>query len=266
MFIISKIVGGLSEPLTLVLLAVLAGLVLGACRGWERAGRRLILATLALVAVLSVLPLDTMVATALEQRFPPPSVPPDRIDGIIVLGGAIDARVSAARGQISAGGAIGRLLALPGLMARYPEARVVFTGGSGLVTAPDAREAPFARRFLEEIGVDTSRIVFESDSRNTRENALFSRALVAPQPGETWLLVTSAFHMPRSVGVFRAAGWPVVAWPVDYHTTGRMPLEWSDLRFSPSSGLGGLALVAHEGVGLLSYRLMGWSDSAFPAP
>jgi len=265
MFEIGKVLGALSEPLSLVLLMLAAGLVLSGRPGRATAGRRLIALALALVVIPAIVPLGAMAGAALENRFPRPA-PPARVDGIVVLGGMIDARVSAARGEASPGAAIGRLVALRDLMARYPEARVIFTGGSGSVLHPEAREAPYARAFLASIGVETGRVVFEEAARSTHENALFAAEIARPQPEETWLLVTSAFHMPRSVGAFRAVGWQVVPWPVAYHTTGAEATAWADLRFAPTEGLAELAQALHEGVGLAAYRLMGWSDALVPGP
>ena len=179
-----------------------------------------------------------------------------------MLGGAIDAQLSAARGQTIGNSALTRLTVLPDLMRRHPQARVVFTGGSGLALAPEAREAPHARRFLDSIGVDTSRILFESEARNTRENAAFSRALAAPAPGETWLLVTSAFHMPRAYGVFRKAGWDVSPWPVGFRSdVGSVRLGSVDM----PRQLHLLDNALHEWLGLVIYRIAGRTDDLLHA-
>ena len=130
----------------------------------------------------------------------------------------------------------------------------------------ELKEATYVKDFYQQINFDSGRIVFEDQSRNTRENAVFSKQLMAPKPGETWLLVTSAFHMPRAVGCFREVDWPVIAYPVDYLTPGRIGWAWSDLRFSPARGLVGLATIWHEMLGLISYRILGWTDSVFPSP
>ena len=105
--------------------------------------------------------------------------------------------------------------------SRYPNARVVFSGGSANLISNDAREADFAGAIFESLGIDKSRLIMERRSRNTQENAEFSKALVAPKDGERWLLVTSAFHMPRSVGLFRKAGFAVEPYPVDWRVGGR---------------------------------------------
>jgi len=266
MFLISKIVGSLSDPFTLFYLAALLACLLLHVRRQAGPGRRILSLTLGLVFVPAVVPLEKWFTVMLEDRFVMPSPLPGHVDGIIVLGGAIDPVVSRARGQLVLNSAVSRLLAVVNLSRLYPDARVVFTGGSGSPLDQDDKEAPYAAEFYRQIGFDARRIVFEGQSRNTHENALLAKAVMNPKPGEVWLLVTSAFHMPRAVGCFRAEGWPVVAYPVDYHTTGRWHLGWSDLRFSPGAGLGGLAVTVHELLGLASYRVLGWTDSLLPAP
>lgn len=266
MFLVSKLVGILTDPATLVLLLLALGWLLGLSRRNRRKGQVLVGVALGLVAVLAVAPVEQWGIAWLENRFPPPETMPDRVDGIIVLGGAIDPRISAARGQVSIAAAATRVTALIPLARRYPEARLVYTGGAGDPFNQDLKEADYAEAFYGEQGLDTGRIVFERQSRNTRENATLTREAMRPRPGETWLLVTSAWHMPRAVGCFRAAGWPVVAWPVDYATTGLAVPWWKELRFNPGKGFSGLGPLVHEVVGLISYRAMGWTDELFPKP
>ena len=265
-FVLSKLVGVLAEPVTLFYLVMVLGFLLTLSRRRLVLGRRILAVTLGLVAIPAVLPLEHGFMVALENRFPPPASLPEHIDGIIVLGGGVNPGVSAARGQVTLNGAAVRMTALIPLANRHPEARLIFTGGSGAVLEQQFKEAPYVKQFYEEIGFPTDRIVFEDQSRNTRENALLSKEIMAPKPGETWLLITSACHMPRAVGCFRAVGWPVIAYPTDYTTTGRNRWDWSDLRFNPGGGLGGLRVMMHEALGLISYRMLGWTDALLPAP
>jgi uncharacterized SAM-binding protein YcdF (DUF218 family) len=264
MFALSKILGGLTEPLNLLLLALCLGFALLFGRAHARWGRRIIGIVLAFLVVPAIVPLDRWAIAALEDRFAPPDPLPQRVDGIIVLGGGVNPVISARRGRIAMNGAVARVIALVPLARTYPDARLVFTGGSGSLADQDFKEAPYTAELLREIGFDASRVIFESQSRNTVENAILSKQLVAPKAGETWLLVTSAFHMARAVGVFRRAGWPVVAYPVDYHTPG--PPGLADWGFSAGHGMAGLALLTHELAGLLAYRLMGRTDALIPAP
>ena len=117
---------------------------------------------------------------------------------------------------------------------------------------------------MEALGVAHDRITAEEQSRNTIENAVFSRLIADPKPGERWLLVTSAYHMPRAIAVFRAAGFLVEAYPVDWRTRG--PVDAMRLFGSLSEGLGRTDAAIHEWIGLLAYRLAGKTTELFPAP
>lgn len=266
MFILSKAVGILSDPFTLFYLVVVSGCLLLRFRRTRGAGRTVLGFALTVVALLALVPFEKPLVTWLEDRFPPPGEMPAHVDGIIILGGGLNPILSAARAMPSLNSAAARMTAAIPLAQRYPDARIIFTGGSGAALEQRFKEARYVADFYREIGFDPGRIVFEDQSRNTRENALLSKQIMAPRPGETWLLITSAFHMPRSVACFRAVGWPVTAYPVDYHTTGESGLDWSDLRFSVAAGLGGLSLILHEAMGLIGYWLAGWTGSILPDP
>ncbi|KIL98860.1 putative membrane protein [Paramagnetospirillum magnetotacticum MS-1] len=266
MFLLSKLLGFATDPATVFLLLILLGGLMTLSRRWLSLGRKVLGVTLLTVTFMAVVPLEYWAETWMEARFRAPNPLPEKVDGIIVLGGAINPVVSEARGQVSVGGGVTRMTTLIPLAKRYPEARLVFSGGSGSPFNPELREADYAKIFYDDLGFDTDRIVFERDSRNTRENATLSKELMQPRPGETWLLITSAGHMPRSVGCFRAVGWPVVPIPVDYYTTGLDKPWWTELRFSPQKGIFGLAPLIHEGLGLVMYRLMGWTDTLLPKP
>jgi uncharacterized SAM-binding protein YcdF (DUF218 family) len=146
----------------------------------------------------------------------------------------------------------------------YPIAGVVFSGVCSNLVYNDAMEADFAGEIFESLGVDKSRLTMERQSRNTQENAEFSKALVAPRDGERWLLVTSAFHMPRSVGLFRKAGFAVEPYPVDWRVGGR-----GDLVTFSNVAVEGLArtdLAIREWIGLIAYRATGRIDELLPGP
>jgi len=261
MFIVSKVIGVLTQPANLALLALVVGVALLFSRR-AKLGRGMLAALTAALMLVAVLPWEDYLIAPLERRFPPPQAMPEQVDGIVALGGAIDPELSAVWGQPSLNGAAERVTALMQLGRRYPTARLVYTGGSGSVNAQQFKEAPAAKALFDSLGMETGRVVFEARSRNTWENATLTKELVTPRPGETWLLVTSASHMPRSVGAFRAAGWQVIAYPVDYASSGRN----AGLRFSLGGGLGALGAAIHEWQGLVYYRWRGWSDSWYPSP
>lgn len=255
----SKIFWRLVEPDLLLLAVVSVGLALAATRRWARAGMRTAMAGVLLLLAIAFLPTDAWLLGPLEDRFPPVHDMPANVDGIIALGGAIDAVRTAAHGIPSLNEEAERVTTFVTLARRYPAAKLVFASGSASVFAENPKEADAAKQLFADLGMDTTKIMFERESRNTYENAIFSKRLADPKPGETWILVTSAAHMPRAVGVFRGAGWPVLPWPVAYKAGGA---------YAPglASHLSDVERAMHEWLGLVAYRLLGRTDALFPAP
>jgi uncharacterized SAM-binding protein YcdF (DUF218 family) len=261
-FVLSKTIGFFAAPSNLVILLGLVGTALLFTR-FAHAGRRLVVASFAFILLTGIFPLGGALTYVLEQRFPPWDPARGAPDGIIVLGGAIDPDMSAAHGETALNDSAERLTSVAELARRYPSARVVYSGGSGSLFA-EAMEADYATRLFESFGIARDRISLERRSRNTAENATFSKELVNPKPGERWLLVTSGFHMPRAVGTFRKAGFPVEAYPVDWHIgdVGSLMPSIGTL----AGGLGAIDLAAHEYIGLLVYWATGRSSDLFPGP
>jgi uncharacterized SAM-binding protein YcdF (DUF218 family) len=263
-FVLAKIFGFFALPSNLLISLGLIGLVLMATR-YARVGRRLAIASLVLIAIAGWSPLGNALILPLEERFPSWDAARGAPNGIICLGGALDTVVSPVRGEVALNEAAERMTAVAELARRYPDARIVFTGGSGrLVYGGTTTEAELAARLFASFGIEKARITLEDQSRDTLENTRFTKELVQPKSGERWLLVTSAHHMPRSVGIFRTAGFPVEAFPVDYRTRGAVDL----LRpFSPlSDGLRRTDTAMREWVGLVVYRMTGRTAELFPAP
>jgi uncharacterized SAM-binding protein YcdF (DUF218 family) len=220
-FFTSKIVGFFAAPSNLVMSLGLLGLLLLPTR-FARGGWWLAAGSLVVLATLGFSPIGNALIIPLEQRFPPWDAArggPAPI-GIIVLGGAISPDVSAARNDPALNEAAERMTAVPELARRYPDARILFSGGSGALIYDEGNEAEFALRLFESLGIPRARILLEDRSRNTVENALFSKAIAQPKPGERWLLVTSGYHLPRAVGIFRKVGFEVEPYPVDWRTRG----------------------------------------------
>jgi uncharacterized SAM-binding protein YcdF (DUF218 family) len=261
-FVASKVLWFFAAPLNLLLLAAFVGALLSRGRS-ARLGRSLAILALGLQLLIGILPVGAWLIEPLEDRFPPPPADMAAPYGIIVLGGAIDPQLGQARHQVILVDGAARMTEAVGLARRFPKARLIFTGGSASLTASADTEAVDAAKLLTTLGVDPARIELENRSRNTDENARFTRDLVHPEPSQVWLLVTSAYHMPRSMGLFRKAGFNVVADPVDYRSYGG-----GDWRINHELS-GGLALfdgAVHEWVGLIAYRASGKIDALFPAP
>jgi uncharacterized SAM-binding protein YcdF (DUF218 family) len=161
---------------------------------------------------------------------------------------------------------IDRVLAGIELARQYPRLRIVFSGGNGnLIRTDDTTEADYAEELLLGLGLAPERLLFDRQARNTQENAEFSKAIAQPKPGERWLLVTSAFHMPRSVGLFRKVGFTVEPYPVD----NRKKRDWPQLLTLNSTFLGRLKqtdVAFHEWAGLIAYRLGGSTSELLPSP
>jgi uncharacterized SAM-binding protein YcdF (DUF218 family) len=262
-FLLSKTLGTMLLPTNFLIALGVAGALLLASR-FSSLGRKLLVISVVLLAVCGFSPLGNIFLYPLEQRFPPWDAAQGPPDGIVVLGGPIDADISVAHDTPVIRGAPDRMFAAAALAHRYPNARIVFSGGSGNVISNDAREADFAAEVFESLGVDRSRLTMERRSRNTYENAEFSKVAAAPKAGERWLLVTSAFHMPRAIGLFRKAGFAVEPYPVDWRVGGRADLfSFTNLA---GDGLGRTDTALREWLGLLAYRLTGKTSELLPGP
>jgi uncharacterized SAM-binding protein YcdF (DUF218 family) len=262
-FVLSKILGFFAIPSNLAIGLGLLGVLLLRTR-LARIGRHLMVASLIALALLGHSPLGNALIIPLEQRFPPWDDARGPPDGIVVLGGAITPDVSAARNEVALNEAAERVTAAVALARRYPQARIIYSGGSGALFYVEGSESVSAVRIFESLGIPQARIIAEEQSRNTVENAVFSLLLAMPQPGERWLLVTSGYHMPRAMGIFRQAGFPVEAYPVDWRTRG--PQDAARPFATLGSGLQRSDTAAREWVGLLVYWLTGRSAALFPGP
>ncbi|MFT5439018.1 MAG: uncharacterized SAM-binding protein YcdF (DUF218 family) [Alphaproteobacteria bacterium] len=262
MFILSKIFLFVINPGVWVACVLFIGTVLL----WTRRkslGRSIVTAMTVFLTLIAVLPVGQIMLGPLENRFPATDKVDGQVHGIIVLGGTISQHLTADRGQPALTDGAERLTEFVKLARDYPAAKLIFTGGSGKIFGQALKETDTARLFFKNMALDIERVTFESESRNTLENARFSYRLMKPSPRERWILITSASHMPRAMGVFRKAGWKPLAYPVDFHTL-------KDYAWGPGFDLvGGLSALSHglyEWFGLVSYRLLGRTNDIFPAP
>lgn len=242
-----------ARPGNLMLLTLLAAVAFG-WNSWRRLARRLSAIVTGLLLLIAFLPIHAWIGVPLEQRCRPGEELPDTVYGIIMLGGAVQASPRGRPDEVLLNEAAERLVELVRLARRYPNARLVVAGRG--------ESSPATQRLLVDLGLAVDRFVFEQASRNTYENARLARDLVDPAPGENWLLITSAQHLPRAIGVFRHLGWPVLPYPVDFRA------EVADTRIVRSSlaeNLKQLDGVLHEWVGLLAYRLLGRTGALLPS-
>jgi len=262
-FVLAKILGFFALPSNVLIVLGLIGAVLMATR-FARLGRVLAVTSLVLIAAIGLTPIGNILILPLEQRFPPFADAGRAPDGIVVLGGAFDATVSHGRGEVALTDAGDRMTAVAELARRYPAARIVFSGGSGRLLLDSAKESDLAARLFASFGIAPERLSFDEDSRDTLENAEFSRRIAQPKATERWLLVTSAYQIQPTIGVFRRAGFPVEAYPADWRTRG--PIDVTRPFGSLADGLKRTDTAVREWFGLAVYRLTGRTDELFPGP
>ena len=260
-FWLSKLIWLIISPDSLLLLLILLSFAL-LLLGKNRIAKRLLGFVCAVLLVIAFLPLHKLLLYPLETRFVTNPQLPQTIDGIIVLSGAENTYLSAAWGQVELNYMVERNLAFLALAREYPDAKLVFTGGSGSLTGQEFKQADVAEELFRQQGLDLDRVVFERHARNTYENALLTERLIQPRAGENWILVTTAWHMPRSVGAFCKQQWPVVRYPGDHATT---PGSLISVSLALAEHLSALNTGVKEWIGLFAYYLTGKTTALFPS-
>lgn len=259
-FYSSKIIWPLISPSHLFLWLFSICCLLLLTRYWKKA--RAVLCGMAVIAwLVALFPVDSWLYYPLESRFQHNPVLPDKVDGIIVLGGSVSPSLSEYWQQLETNQYHERLSTFIRLAKAYPSAKLLFTGGSASMRENRATEAELAHAYFAENGLTDDRLIMEGEARNTAENIQFSKALVQPRGGENWILITTAFHMPRSVGLFCQQNWPVIPYPVDHASN---PDALFNLSFNLASHATGLDGATHEWVGLLAYFITGKIERILP--
>ncbi|MCM2473573.1 YdcF family protein [Rhizobium sp. CG5] len=263
MFTLSKLFWIVAQPLSLAFFAIVISFV-ATLLGWRRIG--LVFSSLG-AAVLFV----TLFTTAgsfflqvLEERFPRPQADPSSVSCLIVLGGAFETEVTTARGGIELNQSADRFVEALRLARAFPDAQILVSGGDGSLSGTYEGDAAASQRFFSTFGIPVERLVRETTSRTTFENVQNSKSLLESAGLDNCLLITSAFHMPRSVGLMRKAGIAVVPWPTDYRTSGevRLGLDFTQ----PTLNAQQTATAVREWIGLASYFASGRTSALFPAP
>lgn len=262
MFTLSKLVWLMLEPSNFLAFVILGGVLCGYTVRFRRMGLGMALAGSAFSLVAGFLPIGTMLLRPLEAAFPAYRDDGQPVKGIVVLGGAMNGEVTQVRGRMAMNEAGERVIEVVPLARRYPEATIAFSGGTSVLLGKGVPESDAIERVMAELLPDRQ-LVYERHSRNTHENATMSYQLLQPKPGEKWLLVTSAWHMPRSMGLFRKAGWTITPYPVDYRTSG----DATDFMPNPTvgSGIQRLDAAMKEWIGLLFAYLVGQTETFWPA-
>ena len=259
-FLASKIIWALISPDSLIVILGVSAWI-AAILKWQRISKSLLTSCALLLLLIGFFPWGEWLIAPLENRFTANMALPSKVDGIVVLGGAILPQMSNSWQQPEINGAADRLTNFLYLARLYPNAQLVFTGGSDAVTEQEFNEAETAQMLFNQLGLAERAIIFESESRNTSENARNSKELVTPDNNENWLLITSAFHMPRSIGVFCQQQWAVQPYPVDHYSQKANLLR---VNFSFGENLLVLGVAIREWVGLVAYRVSGRTDRLLP--
>ncbi len=246
-FTLSKMCWFVFEPSHLLIWMLVGGVILTALR--YRAGISLTAVCATAYLTLLVLPVGNWALRPFEDEFSRPPWP-SHVDGILELGSGMNGDILRSRGEPGMENDQGGLIATYILARRYPQARIVFSGGSANLGSGGVPEARVAEKVFRDMGQDQRRIAYEAKSRNTWENIAFSQKLAKPKPHEVWILVATAYHMPRAMAVAQRLGWRMIPWPSDYLTSEKGP----QTHLSFTANLSHLDLAVHEWIGLLAYR------------
>jgi uncharacterized SAM-binding protein YcdF (DUF218 family) len=260
MFHLSKIFWLVVQPLSLAFLLALIG-ALGALAGWRRLGGFSSLVAALVLFVTLYTTAGNVLLQALENEVARPAEPPGAVSCIVMLGGAVENEVMSGRGGIEFNAAADRYTETLRLALAHPQARILVSGGDGSFSGRYEGEAGASERFFAAYGVPADRLIKENTSRNTWENTLNTRDMLAAQNLSDCMLVTSAFHMPRAMALFAKAGIKASPWPVDYRTSGRVSLGF-DLT-QPSLNAQNMATAVREWLGLIGYYATGRIDRPF---
>jgi uncharacterized SAM-binding protein YcdF (DUF218 family) len=249
MFLFSKLLSAVTQPMFwLALWWAIALLVL---MRWRKLALAMLWTGLVALGLLGFQAIPDALLRPLENRHPIPAEESiNRHVGIIVLGGATNHPDSfVAHGQVPLGEAAERMTVPVGLLRQHPKMELVFSGGEGRLVTTGVTESELARVFYKEQGVNMAQVKLEDGSRNTRENAQQVAKLLGDRCKSPWLLVTSAWHMPRSMAEFEAVGCNVTAYPVDFRTGDTTSLS----EYSMAHSLLRWQVALHEWLGLLVY-------------
>lgn len=259
-FYFSKLIWLLVSPDSLIFVLILVALVF-MYTGKQKIAKILLTTVTALIIIIAFFPIGEWLLYPLESRFQTNPPLPEKVDGIIVLSGAEATELSHLWEQVELGAAAERGLTFIALANKYPAAKLAFTGGTGSLLKQEYKAADVAEKLFNNLSFDTKRINFERESRNTYENVIYSKKLIKPEHDKNWILITTSWHMPRSVGIFCKADWPVIPYPVD-HQTKKGDIFRID--FDLSKNLHTLKIAIKEWLGLFAYYLSGKTTAFFP--
>ena len=261
MFLISKLVWIFAQPLSLAFFLVFLALMAGLLR-WRILSNLGAAASALILFVTLYTTAGNLMMQGLEQRFAKPAGDPESLQCMIVLGGAFENEVNTVRHGIEFNGGADRFVEALRLAQKFPDSSILVSGGDGSISGVYEGDAAASERFFPLFGVGRDRLIEETQSRTTFENAVNTKEFLASQGLSKCLLITSGFHMPRSVGIFRKLGIDIVPWPTDYRTDGqvRPGLDFTQ----PNLNAQNMATAIREWYGLIGYYLAGRTSELYP--
>ena len=181
----------------------------------------------------------------------------------MILGAGINESYTYQHKQIILNDQIERITISIDLMKKFPNAKIIFSGGNGTLSNLPVKGSVIAKKFYDLMGVDVNRIKFEDKSRNTYENFLFSKKFFDKKNNNNWLLITSAYHMKRSMSVAEKLDLNFIPYPVDFRTGKNFSWRFWYHRTNFLQNMNDFQLAAHEYIGLVAYYLTKKSSKIF---
>ena len=258
-FYLSKILWLILNPFNIFIFVTLLSIFLYFVK-LRRLSLIIFLINFVFIALISFLPIGSYLIYNIEKEYHSYIKPPDQVDGILILGGATNPQLYNEYDQISLNSSSERLVESVFIIKKFDKAKVIFSGGSGILNRPDFDHAQVAKSFYKKIGIEIDKIIFEDNSRNTYENITYSKKIANPKINENWLLITSASHMKRALLIAEKNNWKLIPYAVDFKNIKNFKLI-PNLKLLKNLNLFQQGL--HEWLGLVSYYLMGRTNKIF---
>ncbi|MBL7005418.1 MAG: YdcF family protein [Gammaproteobacteria bacterium] len=259
-FTLSKTLWLFIEPDNLIIISLLLVVILFLVKK-DKIAKKALYSLSFLVIFIAVFPVGSWLLYPLETHFNAKPKLPEQVDGIILLGGSINTSTSNAWNKPQTNEFAGRIFEFVSLMHLYPNAKAVFSGGQASLINQYPSEAFFAEQLLNKMGIKENKVIYENKARNTNENVKLMKQLLTPAKNETWVVITTAWHLPRSLGIFCKQGWSVIPYPADFHSN-------PDELLTPTLGLprhlSQLNNAVREWIGLLAYYITGKTTELLP--
>ncbi|AGY59239.1 YdcF family protein [Gloeobacter kilaueensis] len=255
---LSKVLPAFIYPIGLSMVLVVAVALLG--RRWPKTAIGLCGAVFLLLGIFASPLVSTALLGSLESQYPGgPIAKLPTAQAIVVLGGSVRMPTRLHDG-VELAEASDRVLHAARLFRAGKAPVILMSGGNVPFYSEPGQlpEAQYMRRLIGEFGVPAKAVLVETGSQNTFENAQQSSALLLPQAVRRILLVTSAYHMPRSVAIFRRAGFEVIPAATDFRSDAIVS-DWLLTWLPTAEAMDNSTLALKEWVGLLVYRLRGWA-------